>query len=168
MTSGHHLIVVASLFAVGAAVGSFLNVCICRLPTGQSVIRPRSRCPRCGSAIAARDNVPIVGWLLLGGRCRACRLPISIRYPLVEALVGLLFAGDYLVDVALDCRDLCDEGLSPGLARLLGEPAVAGRARRPGIHGPRRYDGGPKMGAIPAVIGHPPSPLCHPRSRRGP
>jgi leader peptidase (prepilin peptidase) / N-methyltransferase len=124
VTRGHHLIVVAVLFAVGAAVGSFLNVCIWRLPRRQSLIRPRSRCPRCDTPIATRDNVPIVGWLLLGGRCRACRLPISIRYPLVELMIGLLFAGDYLLDIALDCRDICDKGMTTELARMLGEPAV--------------------------------------------
>lgn len=78
------------LFA-GATVGSFANVCIHRLPKGESVVTPRSRCPGCAAPIAARDNVPILSWLLLGGRCRSCRAPISPRYPLVEALVAALF-----------------------------------------------------------------------------
>src|SRR5438445_548260 len=69
------------LFALGAVVGSFLNVCIYRIPWQKSVIWPASHCPKCWSAIAARDNVPIFGWLALGGRCRSCRSPISIRYP---------------------------------------------------------------------------------------
>lgn len=86
-------------FAVGAVVGSFANVCIYRIPWQKSVIWPASRCPSCLAAIAARDNVPILGWLLLGGRCRNCRGPIAARYPLIEALVGLLFAGAFLVDV---------------------------------------------------------------------
>ena len=67
-------------------VGSFLNVVIARVPAGLSIVRPGSRCPRCGKAIAWYDNVPIVSWLLLRGRCRGCAQPISIRYPLVELL----------------------------------------------------------------------------------
>jgi leader peptidase (prepilin peptidase)/N-methyltransferase len=73
---------------VGAVIGSFLNVVIGRLPAGESVIHPRSRCPRCGTPIAWYDNVPIVSWILLRARCRACRAPISWRYPLVEALIA--------------------------------------------------------------------------------
>jgi leader peptidase (prepilin peptidase)/N-methyltransferase len=81
----------AGLF--GALWGSFFNVAIHRLGLYESVVRPRSRCPRCSSPIAARDNIPIIGWILLGGKCRHCRLPISIRYPLVEALsCGLALA----------------------------------------------------------------------------
>ncbi len=79
------------VFAIGAVVGSFANVCIHRMPRGESVVSPRSRCPGCATPIAASDNVPILSWLLLRGRCRACRAPISPRYPLVEALVGALF-----------------------------------------------------------------------------
>ncbi len=75
--------------ALGAVVGSFLNVVIARLPRGESVVRPRSRCPRCGAAIAWYDNVPILSWILLRARCRACRGPIHWRYPLVEALGAL-------------------------------------------------------------------------------
>ncbi len=71
---------------VGAAVGSFLNVVIARVPTGESIVSPRSRCPRCGTPIAWYDNLPIVSWLLLRGRCRRCGAPISPRYVLVELL----------------------------------------------------------------------------------
>ncbi len=78
----------AWLGVLGAAVGSFLNVVIARLPHGRSVVRPRSACPRCGAGIAWYDNLPILSWLLLRARCRACRAPISARYPLVEALVA--------------------------------------------------------------------------------
>ncbi len=78
----------AAAFALGSVVGSFLNVCIYRLPRGESVVAPRSRCPWCAAPIRAYDNVPLVSWLLLGGRCRACRAPISARYPLIEALAG--------------------------------------------------------------------------------
>ncbi len=76
---------------LGAAVGSFLNVCIYRLPAGESVVSPPSRCPECGTQIRWRDNLPVVGWLLLGGRCRACRTRISVQYPLVELTVALLW-----------------------------------------------------------------------------
>jgi leader peptidase (prepilin peptidase) / N-methyltransferase len=76
-------------FAVGAAVGSFLNVVIARVPAGISIVRPRSRCPSCGSPIVWQDNLPVLSWLLLLGRCRRCRTRISARYPLVEILGGL-------------------------------------------------------------------------------
>lgn len=76
---------------VGLITGSYLNVVIHRLPRGTSTVLPRSRCPACGTAIRARDNVPVVSWLLLRGRCRACRAPISVRYPLVEAATATLF-----------------------------------------------------------------------------
>jgi leader peptidase (prepilin peptidase)/N-methyltransferase len=78
--------VVAWVLVLGAAVGSFLNVVVARLPAGESIVRPRSRCPRCGAAIAWWDNLPIVSWLALRGRCRACRAPISPRYVVVELL----------------------------------------------------------------------------------
>src|SRR3954471_20156619 len=86
------------VFAVGTVVGSFLNVCIYRIPWEKSVIWPGSHCPNCLAAIESRDNVPIVGWALLGGACRSCRWPIPARYPLIELLVGLLFVAVYLVD----------------------------------------------------------------------
>ena len=73
---------------VGLSIGSFLNVCIHRLPAEQSLVWPGSRCPRCASPIAWYDNVPIVSWLRLGGRCRACHAPISVRYPVIELLTG--------------------------------------------------------------------------------
>jgi len=82
---------------LGAAVGSFLNVVAHRLPRGESLVSPRSRCPSCGNEIAARDNVPVVSWLLLRGRCRSCGEPISSRYPLVELLTALVFAAVALV-----------------------------------------------------------------------
>ncbi len=77
-------------FLLGAVVGSFLNVCICRLPEEKSVVTPPSACPRCGSGIRWYDNIPIVSFLLLRARCRTCGEPISWRYPLVEALNGTL------------------------------------------------------------------------------
>lgn len=79
------------LFATGAVVGSFANVCIHRLPRGDSVVHPGSRCPPCGAPIAFYDNVPIVSWLLLRGRCRRCGAAIRARYPIVELSVALFF-----------------------------------------------------------------------------
>jgi len=79
------------LFFVGASVGSFLNVCITRWPKGESVIRPRSRCPACQAPIAWYDNVPVVSWLALRARCRRCGAPISLLYPVVEALIGAVW-----------------------------------------------------------------------------
>jgi len=80
--------VAAWVALLGATVGSFLNVVIARLPAGESVVHPRSRCPRCKAPIAWFDNLPVLSWLLLRGRCRGCALPISWRYPLVELLGG--------------------------------------------------------------------------------
>ncbi|CAN5322365.1 A24 family peptidase [soil metagenome] len=76
---------------LGAAIGSFLNVCVYRLQEGVSVVRPRSRCPACETPIAWHDNLPVVGWLLLRGRCRACRVVISAQYPLVELVTAALW-----------------------------------------------------------------------------
>jgi leader peptidase (prepilin peptidase) / N-methyltransferase len=76
---------------IGAAVGSFLNVCIYRWPAEQSVLRPPSRCPACETPLRWRDNVPVVGWLLLRGRCRYCGVGISAQYPLVEAACALIW-----------------------------------------------------------------------------
>jgi leader peptidase (prepilin peptidase) / N-methyltransferase len=84
------------VFAVGACVGSFLNVCIGRWPDGLSVVKPRSRCPKCGHQIKATENIPIVSWLLLRGRCSGCHERISIQYPIVELLVGLLWLAAFL------------------------------------------------------------------------
>jgi leader peptidase (prepilin peptidase)/N-methyltransferase len=77
---------------LGLFIGSFLNVVIHRVPLGESVVHPRSRCPGCGAEIAWYDNIPVLSWLLLRGRCRGCGEPISARYPLVELLTGVLFA----------------------------------------------------------------------------
>ncbi|NNJ25222.1 prepilin peptidase [Alienimonas chondri] len=79
-------------FALGASVGSFLNVVVYRLPAGLNLSRPKSRCPRCETPIRATDNLPVIGWLRLRGRCRACGLPIAARYPLVEAVCGTALA----------------------------------------------------------------------------
>jgi leader peptidase (prepilin peptidase)/N-methyltransferase len=84
-------IAAAGLF--GAIVGSFLNVCIYRLPRGASIVWPASACARCGRPIAWFDNIPVVSYLVLGGHCRSCRERISIRYPIVEAITAVMFAG---------------------------------------------------------------------------
>lgn len=83
------LLVIAGL--LGLVFGSFANVVIARVPAGESVVRPRSACPSCAAAIRGRDNVPLVSWLVLRGRCRDCRAPISGRYPLVEVASAALF-----------------------------------------------------------------------------
>src|SRR5437660_12093139 len=79
------------LFALGCIVGSFLNVCIYRLPLGQSVVSPPSHCPHCKYSIPWFLNIPLVTWVYLGGKCRNCGAPISVRYFLVELLTGLTF-----------------------------------------------------------------------------
>jgi leader peptidase (prepilin peptidase)/N-methyltransferase len=84
------------VFLLGTIFGSFLNVCIGRWPEGLSVVKPRSRCPKCGHQITAGENIPIVSWLVLRGRCSACGERISIQYPIVELLVGLLWLAAYL------------------------------------------------------------------------
>ena len=90
---------IAGLF--GLAFGSFINVVAYRVPLGRSVVNPPSACPVCESQIRPRDNVPVVSWIMLRGKCRDCGEPISARYPTVEALTGLLFAGTVLIiDVA--------------------------------------------------------------------
>jgi leader peptidase (prepilin peptidase)/N-methyltransferase len=80
---------------LGSVLGSFLNVCIVRLPLDQSVVRPRSRCPRCQNPIAWYDNIPVISWLLLRGKCRRCGQPISIQYPLIELAVAVLWAAAF-------------------------------------------------------------------------
>ena len=85
------LIVAAALY--GTAIGSFLNVVIYRVPAGKSIVRPPSACPSCGQSIGARDNIPVVSWVLLRGKCRHCANPIAIRYPLVELLTGAVWVG---------------------------------------------------------------------------
>ncbi|HEY8467639.1 MAG TPA: prepilin peptidase [Solirubrobacterales bacterium] len=85
------------LFVVGAVLGSFVTVLAHRIPRGERWVSGRSRCPNCGGRIAARDNVPLISWLLLRGRCRNCGERISARYPLAELGLGALFAATYLI-----------------------------------------------------------------------
>ncbi|MFN4875136.1 MAG: prepilin peptidase [Aphanizomenon sp.] len=79
------------VFVIGASLGSFINVVVYRLPAGLSVLWPPSRCPQCLNRLKAYDNVPVLGWFWLKGRCRYCQTKISFRYPLVEALTGIIF-----------------------------------------------------------------------------
>ena len=89
-------ILIPAIFLLGLILGSFLNVCIYRMPQGLSVVAPRSACPQCKSPIRAYDNIPVLSWILLRGRCRDCKALISPRYALVELLVAILFAASFL------------------------------------------------------------------------
>jgi leader peptidase (prepilin peptidase)/N-methyltransferase len=102
-----HLPYIIFVFAIGACVGSFLNVVVYRLPLGQSLITPPSHCPQCNRRLKWYDNLPIVGWIKLGGRCRYCREPISPRYPIVEAVTACLFAGYYIAFYVMQWRSCC-------------------------------------------------------------
>lgn len=88
-------VIASAIFVIGLAFGSFLNVCIYRLPLGISVVTPRSACPKCKHGIALYDNIPVLSWLILRGRCRHCKAPISSRYLMIELLNGALFVACY-------------------------------------------------------------------------
>jgi leader peptidase (prepilin peptidase) / N-methyltransferase len=147
------IVVLVVAFVLGIAFGSFGNVVIHRVPAGESVVRPPSACPGCSTPIRPRDNIPLVSWLLLRGRCRSCGTQISARYPLVELAGGLLFAGVaarfvivdpdpwalpgyWLLAWALLCVSMIDAAtrripnrisypLAPALLVLLGAAAIA-------------------------------------------
>lgn len=85
------IVLLVWLAAFGLVIGSFLNVCIGRLPAGESIVSPPSRCPTCGAGIRWYDNIPVISYLVLGGRCRACRTRISARYPMTEAATAAAF-----------------------------------------------------------------------------
>jgi leader peptidase (prepilin peptidase)/N-methyltransferase len=91
------IVIVAVVFLFGLLIGSFLNVCILRIPREESVVMPPSHCPACGAGIKPYDNIPVLSWMVLRGRCRKCKEPISPQYPAVELLTGLLFVGCYLM-----------------------------------------------------------------------
>ena len=91
------LLIAIFVFLFGLIIGSFLNVCIVRIPGGKSIVLPASACTKCGAAIRAYDNIPVVSYLVLAGKCRKCKNPISAMYPAVELLTGLLFLGCYEV-----------------------------------------------------------------------
>lgn len=104
----------AFVFALGAIVGSFLNVVVYRLPAGIGLVSPPSRCPHCNTRLRWRENFPILGWLWLGGKCRTCKAPISCQYPLIELLVAVLFSVPYAIWF-----------MRPTLLTLIGIDAVA-------------------------------------------
>ena len=87
---------IAAFFLFGLVIGSFLNVCITRIPAGVSIVSPASRCPNCGAGIKPYDNIPVISWLVLGGKCRNCHTPISPMYPAIEFVTALLFVASYL------------------------------------------------------------------------
>src|SRR6266852_8589644 len=88
---------IIAFFSFGLVFGSFLNVCIYRMPRELSVVSPRSACPSCGTPIAAYDNIPVLSWIILRGKCRNCAAPISPRYAIVELITGVFFALSFLL-----------------------------------------------------------------------
>ena len=88
--------ILAAVIGFGLIIGSFLNVCIHRLPLGESLVWPASRCPRCTQPLKPYDNIPVIGYVLLRGRCRSCGNPIAVRYPIVELLTMGVFVAAYL------------------------------------------------------------------------
>jgi leader peptidase (prepilin peptidase)/N-methyltransferase len=104
--------VTACFFALGANIGSFLNVVVWRMPLGMSIVHGDSRCPVCSTKIASRDNIPIFGWLGLGGQCRACGTEISARYPIVETITGTMFLLFYFVELISGGANLPVRGIN--------------------------------------------------------
>lgn len=88
--------IAVAIACLGLVIGSFLNVCIVRIPSGKSIVSPPSACPKCGAKIRPYDNIPVISWLVLGGKCRGCKEKISAIYPAVELLTGLLFLACFL------------------------------------------------------------------------
>jgi len=137
------------VFLAGTAIGSFLNVCIRRIPAGESVVSPPSHCPQCGVRIRGRDNVPVVSYLVLRGRCRSCAAPIPGRYPLVELLTGILFTL-LLYRFGLTARFAVAAGLTAALIVVsfvdLDEQIIPDVISLPGI----------AVGVLLSVVGHGP------------
>lgn len=119
------LVVIGLLLMIGGNLGSFLNVVVHRLPRGESVVHGGSHCPSCGSAIRWHDNVPVLGWLLLRGRCRDCGAMISARYPLVEAIGAVVLGGVAAAELLSGGRTL------PGPAFGVGRPGADNLLLRP-------------------------------------
>jgi leader peptidase (prepilin peptidase) / N-methyltransferase len=168
----------AFFFLFGSVIGSFLNVCITRIPEGLSVVSPGSRCPRCHAPIKPYDNVPVFGWLWLRGKCRSCGLPISPMYPLVEFFTGLIFAACFLrFGPTLDCakwilfcclmivlavtdlrvRILPDvinfPGAAAGLAFAFFVPPLDGSAYLLGVRFFHRIPSEPVLGLLDGILG---------------
>jgi hypothetical protein len=139
-----HVPVLVFIFAFGAIVGSFINVVIYRLPAGMSVITPSSRCPTCGARLSWWENTPILGWLLVRGRCRHCGVGISPQYMLVELFMALLFAGLYV-------------------AFYMAGPVVVGRGRRQLVVVQRRL---PDVSGVHRAAVHAGGPGGHDPHRR--
>src|SRR4029077_3746335 len=119
----HPAFLLVWLFVLGTIVGSFLNVVVYRLPRGMNIAFPGSHCPGCQKPIRWYDNMPIIGWLWLRGRCRDCGCKISARYPLVEATVGLLFLAMATVDVVFPYfHEVQRFALKNGIAVEMVEP----------------------------------------------
>src|ERR1700683_4675899 len=89
-------LIASAVFVLGLLIGSFLNVCILRIPGGKSIVMPASACPKCGAPIRPYDNIPVLSYLFLHGKCRSCKTPISPMYPLVESITGILFVACYV------------------------------------------------------------------------
>ncbi|MEC9070983.1 MAG: prepilin peptidase, partial [Myxococcota bacterium] len=113
-------------FSVGASIGSFVNVVVYRLPAGLSLVRPASRCPGCETPIKPWHNIPVLGWLMIRGRCASCAVPISVRYPIVELVMGLVavallhdFAGGWVDREVLIREDFLMEVVGPTLLYLV-------------------------------------------------
>ena len=120
----------------GLCIGSFLNVVAWRLPRGESVLFPPSRCPACGHRLAVRDLVPVLSWALLRGRCRRCRAPVSVRYPLVEVLGGFATG----LPVAIWGLSLRAAGVAAGMLGVVAAgalPTVGPQAREVSETGPK-------------------------------
>src|SRR2546429_2656405 len=135
---------------LGLCLGSFLNVCIVRLPNDQSLLSPPSACPRCKHPIAWRDNIPVASWLLLKGRCRHCGAPISRQYPIVEAAVGLIWIAGVLA-YGVSVHALMAGLLGPPAPRVAVPPA-------PPYPIPPPYTPGGALFRLP-----PPPPAARPR-----
>jgi leader peptidase (prepilin peptidase)/N-methyltransferase len=119
-----HAVYILFLFAFGACVGSFLNVVVWRLPRGESLVTPPSHCPKCGNRLKWYDNLPVIGWIKLRGKCRFCALPISPRYPIVEALTGGIFVFYYAMFFLADTGPCAYPGATTDLGNPVRELAL--------------------------------------------
>ena len=113
-----NLLIYFFVFIIGSAIGSFLNVVIYRIPLGKSIISPPSSCPKCGTKIKPWHNIPILGWIILGGKCAECKEPISIRYPIIEFLSGFLAVAIYYKLKTLDIFFVIDFAIFATLIAL--------------------------------------------------